>query len=457
MSTSGMRRRSRVRAANSSHHADALGQAQGADAAARGASAGGSSRTAVFALYLGNAIQWYDFALYGAFATVIGPIFFAAQNPSTVMLAAFATYGIALVVRPFGALMFGRLADVRGRRAVFVLIILIMAGATATVGLLPGYAAIGVLAPVTLILLRALQGLAAGGELGVAGTLILEAAPSRRWGQMGSWHTATLALGLGFGMGVASFLLVIQLSDPSQAGWWRLAFLLALPLGLIGGFVRRRVNETRQFVAASQAGQTVRQPIRKLWADSRLAVLRGFALIAAGSGAFNSFFIFMPNHLAATRKLDLPFTLLLSAAALVVTAIAAVTLGQLSDIVGRRPVAIWSSAALAVLGIPMSILASTSQTGLLLAQLIMGAALAGVLLVAMVGELFPTALRATGMAMTAGLATALVGGTAPAVDQILVTALNLNAAPGVYLSVVACLALVALWRWPETAFKPAIS
>jgi MFS transporter, MHS family, proline/betaine transporter len=447
MSTSGVRRRFRGRAANSTQYANALRQGEGAHA-------GGSSRTALFALCLGNAVQWYDFALYGAFATVIGPLFFPAQNPSTVMLAAFGTYGIALVVRPVGALMFGRMADLRGRTAVFVLIILIMAGATATVGLLPGYAVIGVLAPVTLILLRAVQGLAAGGELGVAGVLILEGAPRRRWGQMGSWHTSTLALGLGFGMGIASVLLLIESSDPSQAGWWRLAFLLALPLGLIGGLVRRRVSETSQFLAASQAGQTVQQPIPWLWGHHRMALLRGFALIAAGSLAFNTFFIFMPNHLAATRKLDLPFTLSLSAMALVVTAIAAVALGRLSDIVGRRPVAIWSNLALAVLAIPMSLLAGTSQTGLLLAQLIMGAALAGVLLVAMVGELFPTALRATGMAMTAGLATALVGGTAPAVDQILVTALNVEAAPGMYLSVAACLALLALWRWPETAFKP---
>jgi MFS transporter, MHS family, proline/betaine transporter len=434
---------------NSAQHADAIRQVQGE-------SAGGSSRTAVFALCLGNAVQWYDFALYGAFAIVIGPLFFPAQNPSTAMLAAFATYGIALVVRPVGALMFGRMADLRGRRAVFVLIILIMAGATATVGLLPGYAVIGVLAPVTLILLRALQGLAAGGELGVAGVLILEGAPRRRWGQMGSWHTSTLALGLGVGMGVASLLLLIEFADPSQAGWWRLAFLLALPLGLIGGLVRRRVSETSQFVAASQAGQTVQQPIPRLWGHHRVALLRGFALIAAGSLAFNTFFIFMPNHLAAARKLDLPSTLLWSATALMVTAIAAVALGRLSDIVGRRPVALWSNLALAVLAIPMSILAATSQTGLLLAQLIMGVALAGVLLVAMVGELFPTALRATGMAMTAGLATALVGGTAPAIDQILVTALNLDVAPGVYVSVMACLAVLALWRWPETAFKPAL-
>lgn len=114
-------------------------------------------------------MQWYDFARYGAFATIIGPVFFPSGDPSIVMLAAFATYGTAPIVRPVGALLFGRMEDLRVRRAVFVPVILLMAGATAAVGFLPSYAAIGILAPVTLILLRAGQGLAACGELGVAG------------------------------------------------------------------------------------------------------------------------------------------------------------------------------------------------------------------------------------------------------------------------------------------------
>jgi MHS family proline/betaine transporter-like MFS transporter len=200
----------------------------------------------------------------------------------------------------------------------------------------------------------------------------------------------------------------------------------------------------------------IKKPVPALWANDRLAVMRGFALIAAGALAFNTFFIFMPNHLAATRKLDVTSMLAVSAAMLAVTAAAAVLLGRLSDVVGRRPVAIWSCVALAVLAAPLSIAGSASQLGLLLAQLIIGGALAGVLLVAMVGELFPTPLRSTGMSMTAGLATALVGGTAPVIDQILVAAFHRDIAPGVYLSVVACLALLALWRWPETAFKPTI-
>jgi MFS transporter, MHS family, proline/betaine transporter len=331
-----------------------------------------------------------------------------------------------------------------------------MAGATAAVGFLPGYAVIGILAPITLIMLRAAQGLAAGGELGVAAVLILERAPSKQRGQLASWHTATLALGLGSGMAIASALLLAQRSDPWELGWWRLAFILALPLALVARFVRRRVSETSEFLALQESGQVIKKPIPTLWASDRLAVVRGFALIAAGSLAFNTFFIFMPNHLAATWKLDLISLLAASAATLAATAAASVALGRFSDIVGRRPVAIWSCVLLALLAAPMSIAASSSQLGLLLAQLIIGAALAGVLLVAMVGELFSTQLRSTGMSMTAGLATALVGGTAPVVDQILVTTFNLDVAPGLYVSLAACLALVALWRWPETAFRPTI-
>jgi MFS family permease len=133
----------------------------------------------------------------------------------------------------------------------------------------------------------------------------------------------------------------------------------------------------------------ITKPIPTLWNQHRLSLIRGFAMIAAGSVAFNTFFIFMPNHLARAMRLDIASTLSISALTLLVAAAAAVTLGRLSDVVGRRPVAIWSTAALAGLAAPMSVFASTSRLGLLFAQIAIGAAMAGVLLVAMVGELFP--------------------------------------------------------------------
>ena len=336
------------------------------------------------------------------------------------MSAAFAVYGTALVVRPLGALVFGRLGDTRGRRTVLIAVILLMTVATAGVGFLPGYAAIGLLAPILLVLLRAGQGLAAGGELGVAAVFLLENARSSRRGQTGSWQTATMAVGIGTGMAVAGVLSYL-FGNGRWSGWWRIAFLLALPLGLIGLYLRRRVAETQQFVELQAASQLLDHPARELWQRHKTAALRGFCLIAAGSLAFNTFFIFMPNNRISRHGAGLTPTLLWTAAALAAVAVAALALGRLSDHVGRRPVAIGSCAALVILALPASLLATRgSHLGLVLAQVAIGVAVAGVLSIAMLGEAFPAPMRSTGVALTAGVATALVGGTAPWIDQILV-------------------------------------
>ena len=224
-----------------------------------------TSRRAIRAACLGNAAAWYDFAIYGALATVVGLVFFPSNNLATALSAAFAVYGTALVVRPLGALVFGRLGDTRGRRTVLIAVILLMTGATVGVGFLPGYATIGLLAPILLVLLRGAQGLAAGGELGAAAVFMLENAPRWRRGQAGSWQTATMAVGIGTGMGVAGVLAHLFSSDGGWNGWWRIAFLLALPLGLIGLYLRRRVAETSQFVELQTASQLLDHPARELW------------------------------------------------------------------------------------------------------------------------------------------------------------------------------------------------
>jgi MHS family proline/betaine transporter-like MFS transporter len=170
------------------------------------ANARDASRRAIAAACIGNAAEWYDFAIYGALATVVGFVYFPSADFATALSAAFAVYGTGLVVRPLGALVFGRMGDIRGRRAVLITVIFLMTGATAGVGFLPGYATIGLLAPIVLVLLRAAQGLAAGGELGAASVFILENARNSRRGQAGSWQTATMAVGIGAGMGVAGVL-----------------------------------------------------------------------------------------------------------------------------------------------------------------------------------------------------------------------------------------------------------
>jgi MHS family proline/betaine transporter-like MFS transporter len=398
---------------------------------------------------LGNFIEWYDFAVYGALAIVLGATFFPARDQATQLLLAFAVYGTALLVRPFGAVLFGPLADRRGRRAAMTVVIILMAVATAGVGLLPGYAAIGVAAPVLLVLLRAAQGLGAGGELGVSSVYMFEQAPEHRRGSVASWQVATLALGVACGMTVGAALSWGPGGDALRSGGWRLAFLLALPLGLVGWYVRRRTDETAQFLALEEVQRLSGRPWRRLRKTSRGRLWRGFAVMAAGSLAFNTFFIFLPNHVVTSRHADLSSTLLVSAGALVLAAVSAVVSGRLSDRVGRRPVVACAALVLVATAGPLCGAAVRSGAGLWFAQCVVGVAIGGVLSVAMVAEAFPTELRSTGVAVSAGLATALIGGTAPFVDQTMIAILQIESAPGIYVAVVAAVALIAVWRWSD--------
>ena len=198
------------------------------------------------------------------------------------MSAAFAVYGTALVFRPLGALVFGRLGDTRGRRTVLITVIFLMTVATAGVGFLPGYATIGLLAPILLVLLRAAQGLAAGGELGAAAVFMLETCPELATRSGGVVAGATMAVGIGAGMGVAGVLSYLLGEDGRWSGWWRIAFLLALPLGLIGLYLRRRVAETQQFVVLQTTSQVLDHPARELWKRHKVALLRGSASLPPG-------------------------------------------------------------------------------------------------------------------------------------------------------------------------------
>ena len=411
-----------------------------------------STRRAMRAACLGNVVEWYDFAIYGALGTIFVPVFFATEDGPQILLAAFAVYGTAFFLRPLGAVVFGRRADSRGRRVVLVTVILLMTGATATVGLLPGYAVIGMVAPIALVVLRAAQGLAAGGELGVAAVFMVEYAPDHRRGAYAAWHTATLALGLACGLGVAGLLALLP-ADALAAGWWRVAFLMALPFGLVGVYMRRRVRETPRFVQLQQADVRVSAPIHVVWAENRAALRTGFTVVAAGSLTFNTFFVFLPNHLVATTSRTLSAALLAAILGLLAAAVAALTFGRLSDRVGRRPVVRGCLAGLIVCAVPMSLAAhSGSLLALTLAEVTAGVCVGGILSVSMVAEMFPTGVRASGLSLTAGLAAALVGGTAPFVDQVLFTATGLEVLPALYAAAVAGAALAALWSWPETAF-----
>ena len=303
----------------------------GADAAAPSA----SSRRALMAACVGNVVEWYDFAIFGALGIVLVPVFFPSEAGVDLLLAAFAVYATAFLARPIGAVYAGRRGDARGRTGVLASVVLVMSGATAAIGLLPGEARIGVAAGVLVVLLRAAQGLAAGGELGLAAVFIAEHADRGRRGFVASWHTATLCLGIALGFGVGGLILWATSAEDGESGWWRLAFVLALPLGLIGVYVRRLVDPPL-FTASDTPRPSA--PVGDLWRQRGPAVRAGFVLVGAGSLAFNTWFVFLPNHLVDTTSRSLDAALLTSVGGLVVAALSAVCLGRWSDLRGRRPV-----------------------------------------------------------------------------------------------------------------------
>jgi MHS family proline/betaine transporter-like MFS transporter len=410
---------------------------------------------ALVAAAIGNAVEWYDFALYGAFATVLASTFFPSTDRGANLLAAFAVFATAFIFRPVGALLFGRRGDRRGRRQLLILMIVLMSLATAGVGLVPGYASIGLVAPALLILLRLAQGLSAGGEAGAASAFAVEYAPAHRRGWYGGWIWATLALGLAAATGAAT-LLAWRLPPRMLEAWaWRLPFLVALPVGLIGLYLRRRLDETPRFRALQHAHDLAEWPLREALRAYPRRMLVGLALVAAASLTFNTFFIYLPNHLVAQRGVPLARALAGALLGLVVMATAAPALGRLSDRVGRKPLLATGTLGLLGLTLPVYLLVHRGgPVGLPLGYLALGPLLSCFVLPSSLSELFPTRVRSSGLAVTYGLGSALFGGTAPFVETLLVQRIGNPLLPAYYVTAAALLAAIGALLTRETAFQP---
>jgi MFS transporter, MHS family, proline/betaine transporter len=414
---------------------------------------GSSPRRALVAACVGNAVEWYDFALYGAFATILAATFLPGGDREAGLLATFAVFATAFVVRPVGALLFGGRGDRRGRRQVLALMIVLMSLATAGVGMLPGYASIGLLAPVLLILLRLGQGLSAGGEASAASAFVVEYAPSGRRGWYGGWVWATVAVGLAAATGAAALLAWRLPRDPLESWAWRLAFLAALPIGVVGLYLRLRLDETPPFRAVQRARAIAEWPVREAVRAHPERMLAGLALVAAASVTFNTFFVYLPNQLVAEGRAPLSRALAGALAGLVVMVAVAPAAGRLSDRVGRKPLLAAATLGLLGLTLPIYLLVRWGgPAGLPLGYLALGVLLGCFVLPSFLAELYPTRVRSSGLAITYGLGSALFGGTAPFVATLLVRRTGNPLLPAWYVTAVALLAAIATLRTGETAF-----
>lgn len=407
---------------------------------------------AVAASAIGNATEWFDYGVYAVSVVYITQNFFPGEYGTVLALS---TFAFSFLVRPLGGLFWGPLGDRLGRKRILALTIILMAGATFCIGLLPTVDTIGIWAPVLLILLRAVQGFSTGGEYGGAATFMAEYAPDKKRGFLGSFlEFGTLA---GFALGSLIVLAgEVVLGNETMSDWgWRIPFLLAGPMGLIGLYLRSRLADSPVFLeleetghAESSAGMALKDLLTQYWRP----MLTMTGLVIALNVVNYTLLSYMPTYLEGQVGMANQTVLTIMFIAQFAMMLVIPFAGALSDRVGRKPMWYFSLIGLFVLAIPMYMLMANGFWWALL-----GFAVLGLLYIPQLATIsatfpamFPTQVRYAGFAITYNLATALFGGTAPLANEALIDATGNPLVPAFYMMVACVVGLIAVRSMKET-------
>ncbi|MBW0101097.1 MFS transporter [Pseudonocardia sp. KRD291] len=400
----------------------------------------------------GNFVEWFDFTLYGFSAVVIAATFFPTGSGSSGLLATFAIYGVAFVARPAGAVVFGRIGDRLGRRTALSVSVLLMGAATAAIGLLPSWSAIGIAAPILLMVCRLAQGFSAGGEYTGAMTFSVEhAPPGRRALWAGLVGSSTMLGATGATLTIVVFQSVA--GDAFAAGGWRWTFVFGGLLSLVGLFLRLGVDETPVFTELA-ADRTTRPPslgglLRGYW-RMMLVLFCYFGVLGVVTHMFLGY---MPTYLGQAGGISSTTSLTIITGLTLLAAVLAPVFGSWGDRIGRRPLVRAGSVAAVVLTVPAYFLIGTQSL-----VAIVFAMLALLVVVALLGagsmavlEMLPADVRFSGMALPYNVAYAVFAGTAPLVSQALVDVSGSLLAPAFYATALALIGLPVIFRAiPET-------
>ncbi len=389
----------------------------------------------IVAAVIGNALEWYDFVVYGFLTVIISRLFFPSESEYTSLLLTMATFGVGFFMRPVGGIVIGLYADRKGRKAALQLIILLMTVAIAMIAFAPTYAAIGAGAPLLIVLARLLQGFATGGEFASATSFLVESAPANRRGFYGSLQMvgqsiAALA-------GAVSGMLITQGLSPEQIdSWgWRLPFIFGLLIGPVGLYIRRHLEETEAFIESAASGAE-KATLRSILREHTRGVATSFGLVLSGTIMYYVVLIYMPTYAKTQLNIALNDAFIAQVIGLICLALLTPLFGVLSDRIGRRPVLMAAMVAYLVLPYPLFawLQAEPGLFRLAVMQVTLCSAVAigfGAISTAL-AEQFPARVRSTGLALAYNFAVMLFGGFAQLIVTWLIKATGSPLAPAYY-------------------------
>lgn len=417
----------------------------------------GSVRQAVVGAGIGNTVEWYDFAIYGFLATYIAQEFFPSADGTAALLSTFAVFAVAFFMRPLGGFFFGPLGDRIGRKRVLAIVVVLMSLSTLGIGLVPGYDVIGVGAPILLVLLRCVQGFSAGGEYGSGACFLAEFAPTRHRGLVVAFLVWSVVIGFLLGSVTVTLLETILSEDAMNSYGWRIPFLIAGALGVVGLYIRLRLRDTPEFEALQESGEVSEAPLREAVRTAWRPILQIGGLVVIHNVGFYVVFTYLPTYFTKTLEFTKTDAFISITVASVVALLLILPLAALSDRIGRKPVLMAGAIGFGVFSYPLFLLLNS---GSLVAAIGAHAGLAAIEAVfvsaslAAGAELFATRVRSTGYSIGYNVSVALFGGTAPYVATWLTDRTGNEIAPAYYVIVAAVVSLATVLTMQETAGKP---
>lgn len=399
---------------------------------------------------IGNALEWYDYALYAQFAYIIGQKFF--PKTDFVDILTFAVFAAGFIVRPLGGVLFGQIGDRFGRKIALVIGILLMAIPTAGIGLLPSYDTIGIAAPIILTIIRLIQGFSLGGEFSGCIAYIVEHSPIEKRGLAGSASFVSMCLGMLMGLGVAKLLAYFMLEENLYSWGWRIPFIAGLFIGLIGLYIRTHLSESPIYKAAKAQGCLSRTPFRETLFKYWREVLMAIAVYINVTAPFYTTTVFMKNFMQSLGYNEQQGAFVCSIILITMTCIFPIS-AYVSDKIGRKPVIITGSIALILTIYPIFLALQSMNYTLAILSQIAFSAIIGVYMgpvPTLLVELFPTRVRFTGVALSYNLSAAIFGGTAPMIGAALYKFTGDKLALSYYLTALAIFCLIVISFYKET-------